>query len=97
MEIQRLHMLDVEINADTAEGALEIAADLATGLLLTREVVVDPTYVGPSDREPATVRFGGPRKSLEEVLIRILQANPERLRPNETVGQYALRLTGADS
>ncbi len=93
MEIHRLHFADLDIQAETTDALRRTAEEVTIGLHLEWGVIVP---LGYGIDETATVRFTGSRSQLEELGRRWYDANPELIRPDETGGQYARRLTGTD-
>lgn len=73
MEIKRTHHLDLDFVADDDKQVLEFATELATGRLVTLEVIV-PLIGGDAlaGEDRATVRFSGPKFELEQVLDRFI-------------------------
>lgn len=73
-EIQRLYMIDLELGGfdtdATEEATLEVARELATGLLVTPIVLIPAIIEGLQVNEYPVVRFSGPRNQLEELVNR---------------------------
>lgn len=68
LRIERTYHLDVDFQVDTNEGALELAAELATGLLVTWDVVAPAIIGNKRINKIATVRFSGPRAHLQRMV-----------------------------
>jgi len=78
--IERTHHVDFDVTGESNGEALELAAELAVGLLVTWQLVLpinNDSDLTQSD-EVGLIRFFGPRDSLNHLLARVNAAVPER-------------------
>lgn len=67
-QIERTYHLDVDLLADGNRHARALAEEMATGILVTWELIVPAKVGGVRVNEFATVRFSGPRQQLEKIV-----------------------------
>jgi len=90
IQIERSYHVDLDLEAKFDEEVTTWAEEISTGLLVTWELVV-PIFIGDKRiNAVGTVRFYGPRNVLVELVNRATGSIED-----ETVGEYARRMSGA--